>query len=735
MNTHPFSDPIQILSALAPAEKAASAAQAETSAASEGHDAFALVLDESPSPKAGQEARAKSGQTGSAAASKDPKAPKASATAAQDGAARTSAPNRGALTSSALEALWALDAAPADGSSDPASAQAASSPEAKTEDEGEVDPAGIGLATLLTDRGAEAALLAPAAAAGLVPGATATRGPEAVAPSEAPPMAETRADDSGKQAETGRRSAAGRGGQYGSFPQVWALAGSTAPESAAPAASQDAAATAALSPADTPILPSPQTPESQVAASPSQAGQPGTAQRPGASAQTAKEDATGRTTGVSSAAAAAAPVAAAASAVPAASYGGVSGSAAFVTTTVAEAVPQAAVAAAASAAAAPAAAKPASSPKSDAPARVSAQTDRASDIAASTGTTVSTAPEPPVAQSKSADTALAQMRQASSQMPDGAATVESPARYSLAESRVQAALTSGAAEAAPEVRTAQIAAQPPDRQDPATAEPAAEDTAAAPRSAAEASLAAKPAAEGATGQTETAPADSTRTVSARDTSPRARAQRNAERSEPAAASSAAASRAEPRSPEPDTGTFVAPLSTAPPAPTATDGSTSLSSLAVSDRPTATVGLETAGSATSHLRAASPHALAHQLAQAFSTNGTRPVEVTLSPEELGKVRMTLHTTDSSITVSLQAERPETLDLMRRNIDSLARDFRDLGYSNISFDFGQQAEQQQPPQEQTALPDLPERETPLRFETSSIAIQTPAQTETGGLDLRM
>jgi flagellar hook-length control protein FliK len=89
----------------------------------------------------------------------------------------------------------------------------------------------------------------------------------------------------------------------------------------------------------------------------------------------------------------------------------------------------------------------------------------------------------------------------------------------------------------------------------------------------------------------------------------------------------------------------------------------------------------------------------QIATALSSLPDRPVELALSPEELGKVRMTLtHGHDGGISVAVQAERPETLDLMRRNIDQLASDFRDMGYSSIDFSFsgGQNYPGQQNPE---------------------------------------
>lgn len=113
-----------------------------------------------------------------------------------------------------------------------------------------------------------------------------------------------------------------------------------------------------------------------------------------------------------------------------------------------------------------------------------------------------------------------------------------------------------------------------------------------------------------------------------------------------------------------------------------------------------------------------------------------VEITLAPEELGKVRMTLHAADGGITVAVQADRPDTLDLMRRNIDSLARDFRDLGYADISFSFGDQSEHRQTHSEPAPFtPESRESETPVRFQSASLALQPQLRDATQGLDLRI
>ncbi len=79
-------------------------------------------------------------------------------------------------------------------------------------------------------------------------------------------------------------------------------------------------------------------------------------------------------------------------------------------------------------------------------------------------------------------------------------------------------------------------------------------------------------------------------------------------------------------------------------------------------------------------------VARQIAVAVTPLPTGSVEISLSPEELGRVRLTVSATDGVVAVALQAERPETGDLMRRHIEILARELRDLGYQQTEFSFG-------------------------------------------------
>ena len=96
---------------------------------------------------------------------------------------------------------------------------------------------------------------------------------------------------------------------------------------------------------------------------------------------------------------------------------------------------------------------------------------------------------------------------------------------------------------------------------------------------------------------------------------------------------------------------------------------------------------------SHAAPAGPGALAHpaaavvqQLVHAIGHLAHGQIEVSLSPEELGRVRLTMIPGENSMLLSIQADRTDTLALLRRNIDQLASDLRDLGYANLSFQFG-------------------------------------------------
>lgn len=82
----------------------------------------------------------------------------------------------------------------------------------------------------------------------------------------------------------------------------------------------------------------------------------------------------------------------------------------------------------------------------------------------------------------------------------------------------------------------------------------------------------------------------------------------------------------------------------------------------------------------------PQGVARQMTIALHTSGPgRPVDLLLDPAELGHLRLNMTQRDGTMTLTITAERAETLDLLRRHIDLLAQDFRDIGYGDTSFAF--------------------------------------------------
>jgi len=84
------------------------------------------------------------------------------------------------------------------------------------------------------------------------------------------------------------------------------------------------------------------------------------------------------------------------------------------------------------------------------------------------------------------------------------------------------------------------------------------------------------------------------------------------------------------------------------------------------------------------QAAPPQVL--QVSAAIRSSSDAIFDIHLSPAELGKVRISLTPSDNGILVNVLADRPETLDLLRRHADQLEQDFRELGYENTAFSFG-------------------------------------------------
>ena len=121
-------------------------------------------------------------------------------------------------------------------------------------------------------------------------------------------------------------------------------------------------------------------------------------------------------------------------------------------------------------------------------------------------------------------------------------------------------------------------------------------------------------------------------------------------------------------------------------------------------------------------------VAQQLAVAVQKNPNGVTELVLNPEELGRVKLAMSTVDGAMTMTITTERPETQDLMRRHIDVLAQELRQMGFSDVGFSFREQGRQESSNssnETSLAINDL-EVEAPMPELTSA---------ETSGLDLRL
>ena len=70
-----------------------------------------------------------------------------------------------------------------------------------------------------------------------------------------------------------------------------------------------------------------------------------------------------------------------------------------------------------------------------------------------------------------------------------------------------------------------------------------------------------------------------------------------------------------------------------------------------------------------------------------TQPNGPIQILLNPAELGNLRFEIHQNADQLRVVLAVERPETMDLLRRNADQLLGEFRAAGFAGASLSFGQ------------------------------------------------
>lgn len=159
-------------------------------------------------------------------------------------------------------------------------------------------------------------------------------------------------------------------------------------------------------------------------------------------------------------------------------------------------------------------------------------------------------------------------------------------------------------------------------------------------------------------------------------------------------------------------------------------------------PDAAIGADTRtqsgiGSASQAIfaRPETPGLIGRQIAEAIQSRPGQPVEVSLNPQELGRVRINIAAAETGVTVTVLAERPETLELMRRNIDELAREFQTIGYQSINFAFAEGHAQQQQ-QDFAGDGDTPTGPAHLALDFAEEPTNAEREmTSTSGVDLRL
>lgn len=117
----------------------------------------------------------------------------------------------------------------------------------------------------------------------------------------------------------------------------------------------------------------------------------------------------------------------------------------------------------------------------------------------------------------------------------------------------------------------------------------------------------------------------------------------------------------------------------------------------------------------------PRPVLQQVTDALvSTRGDR-TEIALSPEELGRIRLVMSGPDRG-QITIWAERPETLDLVRRNADLLTQQLADAGVSAGSLDFRRDDRSDSQPAQGRASDDddIPLSAAPLRVRMSPTAL---------------
>lgn len=124
-----------------------------------------------------------------------------------------------------------------------------------------------------------------------------------------------------------------------------------------------------------------------------------------------------------------------------------------------------------------------------------------------------------------------------------------------------------------------------------------------------------------------------------------------------------------------------------------------------------------------------HSISSEKSRTFSSE----LEVDLKPMELGRVRFTLSQSDGGLMVTISADRPETIDMFKRNIIQLSSYLSEMGYESSSFSFSEGEYKQGASEiDQSALVDVDADEVHLEPNSH---VNGRNEIAADGLDLRL
>ncbi len=132
----------------------------------------------------------------------------------------------------------------------------------------------------------------------------------------------------------------------------------------------------------------------------------------------------------------------------------------------------------------------------------------------------------------------------------------------------------------------------------------------------------------------------------------------------------------------------------------------------------------------------PEAISQQVVHVVVSHAEDRAELLLQPAELGRLRFEFTHRGDAVQVTIMAERPETMDLLRRNVDQLLGDLRTAGFSGSELSFGAWGQGQGQARPSAMMVEDTASDGAAPQPILPVFQQTPVpRSRAGGLDLRL